>query len=746
MVRREYEEDAVETAMAPRALAAWPDFRLPPGADDAAGKAPWWHWNYLFTSTNVDRTPTERSVLVTSGISREILERDLAIDKTDPATVVERYRRRLEAWGSERGPWSERSGKRTDRERTWFQWLRMPDEAGPDRVEKSLQRSDFTFDAALFRLPSAHGDEYAGLGILPHADETRTQAPAAGGVAEIAVDFGTSNSIVYVKRGKDGEIEPLRFTPRLRKFNKYPDPDAGGAGDEEAEYTAFMPSTEVTPPFPTVVQARSAGSVADLRRAWVDAGEPELWLDLGFFDPKVRHLTESLLSGTSGTSGIRWPDLFFDVKWGTDSEARARMGRYLRHIVMLCLAEVVGDRDRSAPTAVTWRFSYPMAMPHPDEYREKIKSAAHSGHESWSAIEFHTESDAALGYFENVEETTPQAMLVLDIGGGSTDIALDARQSRVWQYSVRLAGDELVPKFVSHNRRILDELDLTGDDGVFGDGEDTNRFMNSGNENVARAIVNGPQFGAALHRRWVDIKDGGDIERLRVGAAVMLGGLCSFLGLQIRSLLDDKDTGFGPDNATSIRLCFGGRGSTLFKLWERDEAFQELWGLVGGCATADAAPNGRPHVTASFSKYMKHEVAQGMLMLGGRTGETPFPANDLRVVVGVGASLDPDGTEVAAGDFMDKLRGKGSDRVRPALDWDEFQGFCDRTGAVCGFRLTPEPDAQDDIMDKGRQAFRNLVRDEEDLEPPFIAMLRKTLRLILEGKKVKVEWDEPRHR
>lgn len=612
----------------------------------------------------------------------------------------------------------------------------MPDLRGQNPHEKSLQRSDSPFEAVLFRLPAAHETVYAGLGILPPLRDVESEHVDAGGTAQIAVDFGTSNTIVYCRRG-EGTAEPLHFTPRLRRFNDHRD-ERGAHADDEAEYTAFMPGAQVKQPFATVMQIRTADEVAD---AWREALEPDLWRDYAFFDPDVLHLTEHLLSSGKGQN------LVFDLKWGTEDKDRARIGRYLRHIAMLSLAEVVGHRHQSAPSSVRWHFSYPAAAPDDDAYREIIGSAAKIQRKGWNEVEeYHKESHAALDYFISVEGARPQAMLVLDIGGGSTDIALTGRESGKWQHSVRLAGDHLMTEFLLYNRDVLRDLGVArcGKAGVFGDQGSLEAFMrpvedqppSPHDRNAARAIINSPTFGRVFTKDWPNFRDSQALKLLKVGASLMMGGICAFLQKQIGSLLIADSASLDARDLTSVRLCFGGRGSTLFKLWKDDDTFGTLRGYLS--ESLDLEVEVQPY----FSRDMKHEVAKGMLAL--EKNQIEFPSNNPRVV-GVGARL---GEQVDATAFIDDIMGRNRDGAAPEveLDWGEFGAFLDRVGEDCGFRLIHwRQDARDDIMAKGRDAFARILRDERgEMESPFIVMLRKTLSLLYERRSFAVTWNPPR--
>ena len=761
LVTREYKVDAVERANSPEALAAWPDFRFPraAGQDGAVG----WKWNYLFTSTNISREPSERAAIVTTGLSREMLDRDLArVYRGKKAAGVSQ---RLEEWSSEAGPWPALSGaQREDDGRgdgaddtTWFEWLCMRDDAGQNPHEKNLQRSDSAFEGVLFRLPTDHGYVYAGLGMLPRARDMSTQEAAAGGKAQISLDFGTSNTIVYCKRG-EGTIEPLPFSARLRRFNEQRDDD-GLHADLEAEYTAFMPSTDVKPPFATVMQVRNADGIDDgLNRAWKDAGEPALWRDYAFFDPNVLHLTESLLSGRGRSN------LIFDLKWGREADDRRRMGRYLRHIGMLALAEVVGHRDLPAPSSVEWRLSYPITAPDPSAYREILRFAAPPAPKNdshLSTVEFHTESHAALDYFREVQRAQPQAMLVLDIGGGSTDVALAAREKGVWQNSVRLAGDDLMTEFLLYNRAVLETLELAhiGKDGVFGDRRGKQAFMHPPTDqppadkdrNAAKAIINSPVFARVFAANWLHVRDDDALRLLKAGASVMMGGLCAFLGLQIRALLKVEPAELDARKLTSIRLCFGGRGSTMFKLLQDDPPFKHIMRYL----TTDLGLDDPPEVTSYFSQDMKHEVAKGMLAQSRNTTEFPDIS---RRVLGVGVRLgrksdgESENPRFENTTFMDEVKdrlpdGTARDGVgAPEIVWDEFDQFLVRLGRDAQFSLTVRREARDDITSDGNYAFSRILSGQGESEPPFIAMLRKTLSLLYEGKGITVDWNPPQDR
>ena len=761
IVTRRYGQGAssdISHAYAPMALAAWPDFELalPSVSPDHDGNQDTgWKWNFLYTGQKVSVTESERSAIVTTGVSRQMLKQDLSRPEVGAGVARVRHcRDRLASWGSGGGPWEGRSrqysGVEGEEDRpAWLEWLQSHVPEGQHPYEKRVQRSDWAFEAVLFKLSSARGPIYAGLGILPPAKRLQTADAAAGGTAELSIDFGTSNTIVYCRKPKGkGARAPLPFEPRLRRFNEERRED-GRSVDVEAEYGAFMPAQRVQQPFPTVMQVRSAVGV-NVGEECVNAeNEPALWRDYAFFDPDVMNVTENLLGEGGGAN------LIFDLKWGTDPADRERMGRYLRHINILSLAEVVGKLG-VAPHAVAWHFSYPMGLSDETSYMERIKRSLPG---EFGDLGFHTESHAALDYFRMVEQAHAQAVLVLDIGGGSTDIALQTREDGpVWQHSVRLAGDDLMTEFLLHNRSFLGSdglnLDRFGRGGVFGDRKSRQAFLGrpsdqpptDADRNAARAIINSPVFANAFAKRWDLIMDTASMKRLRAGASVMMGGLSYFLGKQLKSLLQYDRKILTEDDLTTIRLCFGGRGSTLFSRWKNDKNFTRLSLQVAAYAAGDHSDE---TVTQYFSPDQKHEAAKGMLADAGTPNDT-FRFPEAERVVGIGATLAGGG---AAGnartyeptEYMDRLRGTCDGPVAPVVAWDEFRAFMKNVTGQCGFDAAFSRLAQDAIATDGRDAFVNLLRNRGEIEPPFIAMLRTTLRLLYEGKHVNVRW-RPRQR
>ena len=610
---------------APLALAAWPDFR-----------AAEWRWNYLYGSSfNPAHHSPRQSIVLTTGVSGAILARDLL--SLGDAGLLEQWGR-LQKWGSGESPWGDGPyGAAPDprADPKWFETLQThvpPAEQGADVGSgsglgdgsghtKRLQRSDLPFEAALFAVKP--DTRYAGLGILPPL-RSRTRFDQR---ADVAIDFGTTNTIVYARVG-GGRAKPVTFASRLRRLNELERDEK-----RDDEYMQFMPTEEVNQPFPTVMQEREFEGV---NPAGADLGQEPMWRDFALFDASVQRMTETILSD-SYQARVR-----VGFKWAMDADSRQRVVRYLGHIVLMSLAEVA---EVTPLENAKLRLSYPMTLPEGGRAYEDLVTKDVTKRVGVD-VRFYTESGATLNHFREQYLTQTTATLVLDIGGGSTDIALAAGSTRIWEHSVRLAGEDLMDSFLLYNRELLKDLGLDGlgaDSGVFGDKLSQEKFMQLGPDRVANptheerdaatTIINSGRFGKRFEDQLTYRENEPRLKRLRSGAWLMVGGLFHFLDLQIRALMS---RGLDARNLETVRVCFAGRGSTLLKLLSGDDAFEKLIGLPSVAEAAREGRAGKNSVKAVFSERPKHEAAQGMM-----AGEDARQTFELEVerVCGVGARI-----------------------------------------------------------------------------------------------------------
>ena len=277
--------------------------------------------------------------------------------------------------------------------------------------------------------------------------------------------------------------------------------------------------------------------------------------------------------------------------------------------------------------------------------------------------------------------------------------------------------------------------------GVFGDSQSRDRFMEVGPQRIAnptheerdaaKTIINSDRFGRRFAEQLGYLEGDPAVKLLKSGAWLMVGGLFHFLDLQIKALMR---RGLDVRDLETVRVCFAGRGSTLLKLLRDDRAFEKLIELPSVAESAGGEQGGGgSSVNWVFSEKPKHEAAQGMM-----AGEADRQTFDLQVqrVCGVVAKL---GEQEIAADSIPEPAASGN--ARSSVQMDDFQAFLKKVGDRCGFAIELGREASTDIRRSGEVALDALL-EKRPVDPPFIAMLQRTLRLLYHGGHVHVQWSD----
>lgn len=714
-------QDASEApADPPLTFAAWPNF-----ASES------WKWNFLTAHSE-----SVGGAVLTSGVSARILARDL-----EPMSKPADRRARLLEWASPSGRWGDITDKAGPDNAPWFRTVELmrPRPSENSFYSKRLQWSEHPFEAGLFtvspRAAKLEGNNpvYAGVGALEPA-----KAPNLGSTsADIAIDFGTTNTTIY-HRIEDRHAEGMVFKERLRRFAETEYDDA------EVDYVAFMPPREVEQPFATVAQMREP-SVGDMTpdQLFRDAEKAVLWRDYAFFDTSVQHMVRAIFEPRERGR------LKFNLKWDPDPKVRAMVERYIGHLAVLSLAELF---DQGVPPSkVRWWFSYPMSMDNQARdfqtlVRGIIPDLSSVGREE---VRFRTESDAALAYFENQIEMSAGTMVVLDIGGGTTDLALAIQGRPIWRHSVRLAGGDLMIGFLLKNRDFIKLLNLDGFGEIFTDETHSKNFLKGidaakpslAEIDIANAIVNSKVFRDAFEQRYAYFSGTETYQRLRAGGYLMISGVLYYLGMQVRALLAngeiDEDFISELDNP---RVCFAGRGATLYKSLGHGETadpdFDDVLKMFAiGMQREEAALD-----PPAFSRQPKHEAAEGMLSGGGEDRET---SSNLSRVLGAAVEYRGGDAEAAAAGPMSTMADVSG--VEPSgVSLETFNEFLETLRTVVGLEIDISA-AKADLPIKALKEMKEAVETKstgglESANPPFIAMLKQTLSLLYTGEKVNARW------
>ena len=588
----------------------------------------------------------------------------------------------------------------------------------------------------------------AGCMVLPER-----RVPQGQGKMEIAVDFGTTNTVVYLKSAD--RTDRMVFKSRVTR------PISSRLADEEQfafDCVEFLPGSDVESPFPTVMymrpfQVADNGLVAQLENSVPVAS------DNIFFMPDVEDKFGFAVERQERKS------LKFDLKWQAGDENKRRVQRFLRQIVLMCTVEAIAQEI--APSNIKWHFSHPQAW-NPTQRRNFQDSVRNGWKEimrpvlgpdvdlnNRSTIDqyigFETEGAAALRFFTNgPSEVGPAGRLIImfDVGGGTTELAVYFRDETIWRSSFRLAGGDFFTRFLSQNIKVFNQFR----DGGSSMEDVLRRFgKDASTKHFVELYISQPNFNESFSESFPMFSDEPEGVGLLNTATVALAGLCYYSGLALRNLM--KQGLVNDADVRNLTIAFAGRGSSFFgylgRATEGDSIMAQVTAMISDVVHAKAdghdADNPsewertEPRIRDLFSTHPKHEVAHGMLCghesSGDRARNRDTPLGE-RVEVRNGENMT-----FEADHFVESL--PSGVRLQRVGD-DEFDRFLELLEIRTGLRVKLDSkggaarDEINSIVDrefaKALQGLEHADEDETgetlDIEPPFITKLRTLVHLL----------------
>jgi hypothetical protein len=412
----------------------------------------------------------------------------------------------------------------------------------------------------------------------------------------------------------------------------------------------------------------------------------------------------------------------------------------------MALAEAVAAGI--SPSKISWRFSYPEAF-RKSEFRDLSTGYTHalrsiiSDGAAGTVFAPCTESEAAALYFHKKGRAyLNETVIVLDVGGSTTDIAVWHDNKFLWRNSLRFAGRNILLPFLLQRPNLVAKLteqpatlksmyeqwkqrvDLAGQNEKQGNSD----FVIA---NALDVIINQPTFAQAMQKTLPMLTaKGGDGELLRMSVQTAFAGILYYVGLQLRVL-----NNVNWDNVQNISICLGGRGSLLFRNVLGSSADE-----MSQTARILSAATGKKFTTkVAYTADPKHEVAYGLVAKHDLDNTT----REVSAVLGEGFIAD--GIKVDASSPISSLIGKTSvafDRAMPStraftellrkevgieLNWD---GVRDDLVGKCGAAVVETGMLADLIA---ADAARGTAVEGESvtlIEPPFAIALRSLIGLI----------------
>jgi hypothetical protein len=530
--------------------------------------------------------------------------------------------------------------------------------------------------------------------------------------AKVAIDFGTTNSIAYVD--VNARSEPVHLKARTLPIIAVETSQLKTwATNQYFGMVDFFAGIDLAMPFPTVLKLRdrTPPPAADWPRAAQALFVPPA------LDTAVGYAAR-LVDYQQLKAGLKWqagPD--------GDGDNNVAALKFLEDLVLRVAAEL---RDKGVTAdKISWRFSYPQAFTDRETaYFKRMTEQVVKPLSIRAHIEHRTESEAAMSYFCNDPQQAfiapSQLAVMLDIGGGTTDIAIYVHKDAVWRGSVRLAAGDFFTNWLERNSGLFHKAAMGGTDPTVGfPSDDTYRKQR---RLLIELSASNPDFSEKL-KRFMDNTAGADpdLQRLQITASTALAGLLWYTGRVLRQMVASGKV--DARLASNPTILMAGRGSSYFRLLTTPEQ-QHLTRMF----MLGASLPGNP-LEMIFSVNPKQEVARGLLhdaVVGASEPDAFLP-------LGLGIELQHGGDLGADVDII-KLAGNKPN----AVDMNDFQLFLDDLEKATGIRLTISQGgslkAKNSIM---QSATREMVRQSEltrPVKPPFIEALLMLVEMLAHPK------------
>lgn len=678
-----------------------------------------WNWYFARLTYNLKQASSVRGRLVTSGASlAEYLEpmdsaqKDAEVGALSSPTAIQ----------SEVNPLSG-----TSYSAPWLERVKLSDDPVPEELQSSKHPFEavfFTYAANETELPTP-----AGMALLKYGRSPEmTRTPGT-----VAVDFGTTNTVACFD-----DNERVVFKNRLLHPISSGDSNWLNAVMPYLHwpFVEFMPLGERTTPTPTVMLDRSVGTGG---APAVARGEDKRLLhsSVMYFQPdlELRDDTEDLEKFRSILSRVR-----FNLKWDQLPVVRIASHRFLRQLVMMTSLEALASGRN--PDLLRWRFSRPDAMRDSNseftdtvtqqlrEIRPEAASELTSfyGKPTSQIFPLCSEGKAAANFVisggVNNAFVPGTVNVILDIGGGTTDVAIWANNAPVWRGSYRLAGQDFFTAHMVRNPDLLRRLGLAAWATILQPVSDGDRLDSDQLPYVGELLFSGPVLERAMEEHWLENSGTPECRSLIQTSQVFLGGIAWYLGLVVKGLIDRGQ--IAPDLMQSTTFALCGRGSGIFKRLHgmggdgEESAVSTLLQLFREASGVEG-----PTPRLSVSTTPKMEVVNGMVLKNSALDlDAPDEASHEYEPAGLDVPFGG-GTLSSGNDIIDDLP-SGAVRRPDMAAFNEFiAALGERTRTRIDINEAGDQSASANISTK---IFNKLMKDKGEVhEPPFITALRALL-------------------
>jgi hypothetical protein len=582
---------------------------------------------------------------------------------------------------------------------------------------EDVQFSTSPFEAITY--VEAYGDRIsapAGMALLQIA----SLEPSTGaGDFDVAVDFGTTNTVACFDNGK-----PISFQGRLVYPLAYANANLSLQALQDSSWLGrwfFPPETRLTP----------TPTVALTRMAYPSQEKHHVFRNVIYFHSHEKHARNAEAEELRKFSRVA-SQAKFNLKWSDDAEHVEAARDFLSHFLMLIAAEALaaGKRD---PRRIRWRFSAPDSLD--GELRDKLSDNLREMTRPYSqgladrargSGQLEPEGLVAAQFILNDAGFIKGSLnMVLDIGGGTTDVTIWDRDNIRWIGSFKLAGQSFFTRTISQNPSILSQIGLAHWEGLFSDPNASIEGVEAQDiPHLAEMLFSGPALSDAIDEHWDSRLQYSAGAQLRIVAQTFLGGIAWYMGRIVRQLVAD---GLRPSLLDNPAFALCGRGAGIFKKMHGGrppEARSDVTRTLQlFSVAADDSSELRPQLFTT--QDAKLEVVRGMIrnttdMHEEARNAERFYVSGIRVDFGDGTAFEPD-AKVSRGAIPG---------LPEEADMSEFRAFVVALRDIAGIDLDLREGEQQGAWNAVRHAVEanisKLYKDadpKKGLTPPFIIAL-----------------------
>ncbi|WP_159979453.1 hypothetical protein [Novosphingobium sp. 18052] len=581
---------------------------------------------------------------------------------------------------------------------------------------------DVQFSASPFEVITyveAYGDRLtapAGMALL----QIPAMEPSSGaGDFDVAVDFGTTNTVACFDNGR-----PISFEGRLVYPLAYANANLSLQALQDSSWLGrwfFPPETRLTP----------TPTVALTRMAYPSQEKHPVFRNVIYFHSHEKHARNAEAEELRKFSRVA-SQAKFNLKWSDDAEHVEAARDFLSQFLMLIAAEALAGGKRD-PRRIRWRFSAPDSLD--GELRDKLSDNLREMTRPYSLGL--AERSRRVGQLEPEGLVAAQFILndagfikgslnmVLDIGGGTTDVTIWDRDDIRWIGSFKLAGQNFFTRTISQNPALLSQIGLAHWEALFsGPGGSIEGVEADDIPHLAEMLFSGPALSNAIDEHWDSRLQYSAGAQLRLVAQTFLGGMAWYMGKIVRQLVAD---GLRPSLLENPAFALCGRGAGIFKKIHggrepdaRSDVTRTL--QLFSVAAGDAADL-RPQLFTT--QDAKLEVVRGMIrnttdMHEEAKNAARFYVSGLHVNFGGDAVFEP----------QDKVSRRDVPGVPEEADLSEFKAFVTALRDIAGVDLDLREGNPQGAWNGIRQAVEASITDlykeidpKKGLKPPFIVAL-----------------------